>query len=68
MAKKCIVLSCQWTVEPFFAFPNFSTDIERFLKWVSATGNQSLLNLPVENISNINFCEDHFSIDSFIYM
>ena len=64
MAKICIVLSCQRTVGPFFAFPNFSTDIERFLKWVSAAGNQSPLNLSVENISNKYFGKDHFSIDS----
>ena len=67
MAKKCIVLSCQRTVGSFFVFPKFSTDIERFLKLISAAGNQSLLNLPVGKISNKYFCKDHFSINSFIY-
>ena len=51
-----------WTL---FSFPNFSTDIERILKWVSAVGNQSLLNLSVEKISNNYFCRDNFSIDRF---
>ena len=67
MAKNCIVLSCQRTVGPFFAFPKFSTDIERFLKCISAAGNQFLLKLPVGKISNKYFYKDHFSIDSFIY-
>lgn len=66
MVKKCAIACCESSNGPFFAFPQYYRDAERLKKWLIASGNISLLDIPKEKLKNRFVCKKHFSVQSFI--
>lgn len=56
----CAVKDCNTFQFRKFCFPNPDKDRERFLKWLSATGNSRMLLMRKERLHKQRICEHHF--------
>ncbi|XP_032690297.1 uncharacterized protein LOC116853350 [Odontomachus brunneus] len=58
--KKYAILNYGGRGKRMFAFPNPMKDRRRYLKWIAASGNPTLITIPYNKIVKRTVCEDHF--------